>query len=278
MTHHISYRRPEETPIESIIIQPQVRQHFDETEFAGLVNTIKHHGIHQPLIVYAEGEKLILIAGERRLRAAQTAGLKTVPVQIIPRPLRECQILEIQLIENFQRSDLLPLEKAKGIQRWIEASKATASDAAVKLGLSNGTVTKLLALLSLPESIQAEVQAGKIGLTAAYKLSQIKDAGQQAELAARIVGGQLTRDRLVESVRAAQKPTVSCEKTPKRATIALGGGRAVTVAGQGITLETLIAWLDELVAKAKKARSQRLEFKTFLKVLRDQAQQEASNA
>jgi ParB family transcriptional regulator, chromosome partitioning protein len=274
-------RNPQELPIESIAVRLQVRQHFDETEIAGLAVTIKQHGVHQPLLVYAEGEKFFLAAGERRLRAAQKAGLKSVPISVIPGPLSEAQLLEIQLIENLQRSDLRPLEKAAGIDRWIKASCANASEAALKLGLSNGTITKLLSLLSLPESIQAEVQAGKIGLTTAYKLSRIEDPQQQAELASRIAGRQLTRDGLTETLKqSARKPAAPSTNTKSvnRAVAVLGASRTVTMFGQELSYDTMIAWSDELSAKAKKARTQGLAFKTFLKVLRDQAKQEDGNA
>jgi hypothetical protein len=103
------------------------------------------------------------------------------------------------------------------------------------LGLSGGSVTKLLSLLSLPKPIQEAVQAGMIGLTAAYELSRIKDAQQQAELASRIVSRQITRDGVSQSVKASKRPAVqSSGKSVNRAVINLSAGCSVTVArGQG---------------------------------------------
>lgn len=154
----------EEQPQQGIIeiptdeIQPNPRQPrtlFDATQLAELADSIKSHGIIQPLIVTRppDGEGYILIAGERRLQAARQAGLESVPVLL--REATDQQYLELALIENIQRSDLNPLEAAEAYRQLAEDFNLSHEEIASRVGKSRTAVTNTLRLLKLPQSIQA---------------------------------------------------------------------------------------------------------------------------
>lgn len=141
-------------PIEKVIPNPrQPRMVMQEEELHDLANSIREHGILQPLVVTYDGaaDQYILIAGERRLRAAKLAGLDTVPVLI--RQVTEQERLELALIENLQRADLSPLETAEAFRQLAEVFGLSHEEIAVQVGKSRVTVTNTLRLLKLPEPI-----------------------------------------------------------------------------------------------------------------------------
>jgi ParB family chromosome partitioning protein len=132
----------------------QPRRHFDAAALAELADSIKARGLLQPIIVARDGDGYLLMAGERRWRAAQIAGLDTVPALI-----RDDDPLEIAMIENLQREDLRPLEEAEGLGQLIERFGYTHEALAEMLGKSRPYVSNTLALRRLPESIKAECHA-----------------------------------------------------------------------------------------------------------------------
>jgi len=139
----------------------QPRQNFNESALASLRNSIKEHGIIQPLIVtQTMAGKYELVAGERRLRAAKELNLKTVPV--IVRTAKDLEKLELSLIENIQREDLNPIERAKGYRQLIENFHLTQEEAAQRLGIIRSTLTNTLRLLHLPANIQIALASGEI--------------------------------------------------------------------------------------------------------------------
>lgn len=147
-------------------IQPgayQPRRHFDEESIRELANSIKERGIILPIMVRAiEGEKdsYEIIAGERRWRAAQLAGLHEVPV--LTRSFTDREAMEIGLIENVQRQDLSPLEEAEGYRRLLEDFHHTQEGLAKVVGKSRPHITNLLRLLTLPDSVKAMINAGEL--------------------------------------------------------------------------------------------------------------------
>jgi ParB family transcriptional regulator, chromosome partitioning protein len=152
-----------EAPVGQVIPNPrQPRLQMDETELEGLANSIREHGILQPLIVSYDpsSDQYILIAGERRLRAARLAGLETVPVII--RPASEQQRLEIALIENIQRANLTPLETAQAYHFLVDEFGLTHDDVAVRVGKSRESVSNTLRLVKLPEEIKQGLARGEI--------------------------------------------------------------------------------------------------------------------
>lgn len=183
----------------------QPRRHFEETALAELAQSIKRHGVVQPLVVTpAKGGIYTLIAGERRWRAAQTAGLKTVPAII--RSSQELEQLEIALIENVQRVDLTPLEQAVSIERLHEQFSLSYDEIAKRLGKANSTVNNTVRLLRLPEAARDALAAGRISEGHARAILALKgDPEHQDYLLKTIIGqGWSVRqtERFVTSVKA----------------------------------------------------------------------------
>lgn len=141
----------------------QPRSIFDASEMASLVESVKQYGVLQPLLVTMsdEGGIYVLIAGERRLRAAREAGLEEVPAVVLP-DATEREQLELALIENVQRADLNPLEKARAYQQLVDEFSLSHEDIAAKVGVSRSTITNNLRLLKLPEDIRTALLDGSI--------------------------------------------------------------------------------------------------------------------
>ncbi len=139
----------------------QPRKQFDPAGLAELADSIKQHGVLQPLVVRPMPNGAYqLVAGERRWRAARMAGLSQVPVVI--RELDDAQVLELALIENLQREDLNPMEEAAGYQELMESFGLTQEQVSAKVGKSRPVVTNALRLLNLPDPVRELVEAGKL--------------------------------------------------------------------------------------------------------------------
>ncbi len=161
----------------------QPRQNMDSSVLAELANSIRTHGILQPVLLKQVGQRYQLVAGHRRTAAAKIAGLQTVPAIIRADTTPEQQI-EWALIENIQRQDLNPIERAKAYRTYIERFSITHSQAAARLGEDRTTITNFLRLLDLPTDIQDMVTAGAISTGHAKVLAGIDDAQRQIALAA----------------------------------------------------------------------------------------------
>jgi ParB family chromosome partitioning protein len=159
-------------------IQPnpyQPRMQIDPEELIEIADSIREKGVIQPLIITKdkESDKYFLIAGERRLKAAQLAGLKTVPIVIKESSPQE--MLELALVENIQRQDLNPLEEAYAFQQMIEEFGVSQDDIAKKVGLSRVAVTNKIRLLTMPEEVKEDVLNGKLTEGHARALLGLKD-------------------------------------------------------------------------------------------------------
>lgn len=259
-------------PIDSIVCRRQVRESFDNESLAGLAQSIKESGVLQPLLAHREGTTFVLDDGERRLRAAKRAGLDAVPVIVDDRELCEAEVLQRQLVTNCQREDLSPIEKARAIERLIKATQWTAGQVSAKLGLSPASVSKLLSLLGLPDSMLAQVASGQLAASAAYELAKMPESPEREELATAAVRNGLSRDAVAGKVKSAKRAGAADGSAgTRRFTAALTDGRSVTVTGIAMTLDAMIELLEELLAKARKARPKGLELDTFLRLLRDEA-------
>ncbi len=152
-------KQTNEINISSIVAnQYQPRTTFDEKRLKELSDSIKKHGIIQPLLVREDGNKFELVAGERRLRAAKIAGIKKVPVVVAK--INDKQSLEIAILENVQREDLNPLEVSKGYQRLKEEFGYTQEQVAKSVGKPRSSVANSLRLLTLPPKIQTALERG----------------------------------------------------------------------------------------------------------------------
>lgn len=149
-------------PIDLVQRNPgQPRKHFDETELNELANSIRAHGVLQPILVRPiPGNKFEIVAGERRWRAAQRAGLHSIPAVI--RDLNEVEVLEIAIVENVQRMDLNPIEEAQGFQALIDRFGRTQQEIADAVGKSRPHIANMLRLLALPDDIQEMVRDGRL--------------------------------------------------------------------------------------------------------------------
>ena len=176
--------------VESCSSQP--RKSFDEVSLAELADSIREHGIIQPLTVrkLASGYYQI-IAGERRWRAARLAGLQEVPVIVMEADDRKAA--ELAMIENLQREDLNPMEEAAGFQALIENYHMTQEEAAARVGKSRSTVTNALRLLSLTPSVRKLVKEGKLSAGHARALLPLSPSLQESAAAAVISGGLSVR-------------------------------------------------------------------------------------
>lgn len=176
---------------DKIVFNPQQpRTHFAEAALNDLAESIKQHGIIQPLIVTRKGDQFELIAGERRLRASRLVGLKEIPV--IVREEKEQKKLELALIENLQREDLNPLETARAYQKLIDEFNITQEEAAKKVGKARSSVANALRLLALPVAVQEALAAGKITEAHAKYLLGLESEAKQLNMLKKILRQNLT--------------------------------------------------------------------------------------
>ena len=180
--------RDEIREIEIDLIQPsrdQPRTFFDESKLDELAQSIKTTGIIQPLLVRPWGGLFELVAGERRWRAAQLAGLVRVPA--IVREIPDERLLEFALIENIQRQELNPIEEANAYRRLIESLGLTQDEVARRIGRDRTFVTNYLRVLKLPTDIQALIEGEKLTFGHARTLLSVQDPVMQRRLAQKIV-------------------------------------------------------------------------------------------
>lgn len=169
-----------EVAIELIEPNPyQPRREFSDEKLAELADSIKTHGIIQPLLVRELQGKYQLIAGERRLRAAKLVGLPTVPIVI--REISEQSMMEIALVENLQREDLNPIEEAIAYQRLMDEFHVTQDEVAKKVGKSRPAVANTLRLLNLPREVQDELANGTLTMGHARALLGLRTSEEQKQ-------------------------------------------------------------------------------------------------
>jgi ParB family chromosome partitioning protein len=163
----------------------QPRKNFDEDELLQLADSIRNAGVLQPLLVRPLGENFQLVAGERRLRAAQLAGIAELPVYV--REFDEQQLFEAALVENIQRSDLNPIEKAQGFKSYLDKFQMTQEQLALRLGIDRTTITNLVGLLNLPPEVQDRVRSGQISLGHAKVLKGLTEPERQVALTKEVI-------------------------------------------------------------------------------------------
>ena len=189
-----------EISVEEISTNPyQPRQSFEKWNQDELVQSVKEHGILQPLIVTKKGDQYELIAGERRLRAAQNLSIPKVPV--IVREASAQQKLELALIENVQRRDLNPLEQAYAYRKLIDEFNLTQEQIAKKLGKSRPRVANILRLLSLPEEIQKAISENKLSEGHAKVILSLPSEGEQLKFFRRISSEKWSVRELENQIR-----------------------------------------------------------------------------
>ena len=198
-------------PIESIERNPyQPRQKFEGLELEELVKSVKEKGIITPLLVSKTEKGYQLIAGERRWLAAQKAGLKKVPVVV--RETTPIESLELALIENIHRKDLNPIEEALAYRKWMEDTDTTQEALAKSMGKERSTITNMLRLLKLPQSIQKDLIDNRLSMGHARVLVGVEDLKEQKRIRDLIVKKSLSVRQVEEIVNKRKLAGISGKK------------------------------------------------------------------
>ena len=208
-----------EVPVEKIEHNPfQPRRSFDKDELASLSASVREHGILQPLVVRVVGDHFQLVAGERRLRAAQSAGLATVPIRVVD--FNDQQVLEAALAENIHRTDLNPIEKAQGFKDYLDRFGVNHDQLAQRLGLARSSITNLVNLLEMAAEVQEGLRLGQISEAHAKLLKGIKNKEKQVKLFKQIVAMGLSvkaTEGLVREQKESAGAAPPAEKEPSEA-------------------------------------------------------------
>lgn len=208
-TGYVDQKEETKVSIDKINPNPnQPRTHFNETLLNELADSIRENGVLQPLLVRKKGEGYEIIAGERRYQASKIAGLEELPV--IVKEVDDQKMLELALIENLQRSDLNPIEEAKGYRQLIKASGMTQEALSKAVSKSRSSITNSLRLLDLPEPVQQYLFEGRLTAGHARAILAVPYEEQRIKLADKVVAEGL-------SVRATENlaPLFSVGETPR---------------------------------------------------------------
>jgi ParB family transcriptional regulator, chromosome partitioning protein len=252
-----------EIPVSRIGPDPdQPREEFDVDALQRLADFLKTRGQIQPISVRwsEDREQYVIVCGERRWRAAALAGLTTMSCVVQDKPIPPGDLLALQLVENLLREDLKPIEQARAYRALMDGNGWSVSQVARELAVDHSNVSRALALLTLPEGVQGQVEQGVLSPATAYEVSKLDDPASQAEVASRVVAEGLSRSETVEAVHRARdkariakgrgakprKPTVRTIKTTL-ARVTVEFKRAVDLA----EIETALA---EALAKVRADR------------------------
>jgi ParB family chromosome partitioning protein len=208
----------------------QPREDFDEESINELAQSIREKGVIQPLLVRRHGDNFELIAGERRLRAAKSLGIKEIPILV--KNVDDVDSLELALIENIQRQELNPIEEAHAYQHLMDKFHMTQERMSEVLGKARVTITNTLRLLKLPHEIQQEIKKGRISYGHGRALIEIEDANLQRKFAQEIISKGLSV-RELESLIKTRRPVGIKRK-----------------AGPAVQREPLVAVLEEQMQHA----------------------------
>lgn len=214
---------PEATiEISKIIRNPnQPRKNFDETALQELADSIKQNGVLQPILVRKIGGKYQIVAGERRYQASKLAGLKEIPAVV--RDIDDKEVFQLALIENLQRSDLSPMEEAKGYRQLIESQGLTQEGLAKILSKSRSAIANTLRLMDLPTVVQEMIEQGLLTAGHARAILAVPTEEGRVELAQKVVKDNLTVRQtenlapLFSVEKEAPRPRVPTPQTYKRA-------------------------------------------------------------
>lgn len=178
-------------PIASIVTNPdQPRKSFDETQLSELSDSIKQNGVLQPILVRKKGEKYEIVAGERRYQASKLAGLKEIPA--IVREIDDAEVFQLALIENLQRSDLTPIEEARGYRQLLDTKGLTQEGLAKILSKSRSAIANTLRLMDLPQEVQDMMEEGQITAGHARAILAVPSEEGRIKLAQKVVAENLT--------------------------------------------------------------------------------------
>jgi len=242
---------PHEVAVSDIVPNPeQPRRHFDADALASLADSVRRHGLLQPLVVRRVAGHYELIAGERRLRAAAEAGLESVPVVVREGGGAE-ERLELAIIENVQRQNLTALEEAEAYRHLIDAYGLTQEEVAARVGKSRPAITNALRLLGLPDAVKARLESGELSAAHARAVLSVEGIDDQVTFAAELATSGVSK---AEAERRAQE---------RRTRSRQGGGAApVDVHLRGVA-EELTRGLGTRVRVQRRARGGSIEIEFY---------------
>lgn len=204
-----------EIPIGQIRANPfQPRRDFDPVKLGELAGSIKEHGVLQPVLLRRVEGGYQLVAGERRLRAAELAGLTKIPAVI--GDFAEATMMQVALVENLQREDLNPIEEAEAYRRLLDEFGLTQEEVAQKVGKSRPAIANILRLLNLPTPVREDLSAGRTTVGHARAILGLKDEDEQIKAWKDVVSSGLSVRETEELVRRRGEGTVSRETAGKR--------------------------------------------------------------
>jgi ParB family chromosome partitioning protein len=218
--------------------QPRVR--FEPAALESLRDSIKQHGVIQAIAVRKSTEGYELISGERRLKAAKMAGLKTIPV-VLHTEVNERQSLEWAMVENLQREDLDPIERAKGFELMMSRLDLGQEEVATRVGLKRSTIANHLRLLELPEEVQEALIQGLLSMGHARALAGLSKVSQQVDLLAKTVRSGLSVRQVEQAVKAQNSSGGS------------SGSSAKDSSGSVATTTRREPWMSDVEARLREA-------------------------
>lgn len=235
----------------------QPRKEFDEESLDQLAGSLRERGQLQPIRVRwdEQMERWVIIAGERRWRAAVRAGIPQLAAVEASGPMTEDEILEDQLIENCLREDLRPIEQARAYKALMATRGLSIRQLGERLRIGHGTIAKAVALLNLPGEIQEAVDSGAIAAGTAYQLSKVEDPAEQAELAKEAAEGRLRRDEVEDRTR---RPREGRGGRPRPWTFATERGKvSVSSLAEDFSEADLVELLRAALAECRKKGRER---------------------
>lgn len=259
-------------PLKLIDVRPQARQHFGHESLVRLAETIRQHGQQSPILVEPHDGRYSIVAGERRYRAMTLLGAESIEAKVVCLKTK-ADADAASLVENCAREDLLPMEKARGIAALIASRGYTAAEAATHLGISESSISKLLAVLDLPQDVQVSIDRGELALSSAYEITRIPDTVLRDQTARTAARNHLSREQVVRMI---SRGTSGDMSRTQRFSANLHRGIRVTVeSADALTLDAYVAVLEDLLVRARRARSQSLVLDTFLRTVNDRAKEAA---
>ena len=242
--------------LDRIVADPrQPRTEFDEIELERLAGSLRDRGQLQPIRVRWDeaADRYVVVVGERRYRAARLAGMESIACVVSPGSATAEDLLEDQLVENALREDLRPVEQARAYKTLLAARGLTHRQLADRLQIGHASIARALALLDLPGTIRAEVEAGTIAPNTAYELSKVEDPGEQAELAREAAGGRLRRDEIKGRAGATRKGRgAGPAKKPTSRAFRTSAGPKVTIdSRRGLDAAAILAAVREVAERVE---------------------------
>ena len=228
----------------------QPRKTFDEATIIELAESIRDHGLLQPVLVRRRGSAFEIVAGERRWRACQKAGLKTLDV--IVKDLADEEVFEWALIENIQREDLNPIEEAEAYKRLLDATRMTQEQLGSRLGKDRTTIANAVRLLKLPDEVRRQVISGALSMGHARALLALDDSEAMVRMGRDVVKKGLSVREVERFVRQSKKAELSAPDPADPYAALPGGGPAVRRVTEELvrTLQTKV----RIVAQGRRGR------------------------